>query len=156
MTFEIVSTSPEDTSRIGSSVAKVLEGGEVIELIGDLGAGKTELVRGLVNSLDDGVTVQSPSFTISREYRVGDLTIYHYDFYRLGENPGIVGDEIAEALEDPKGVVVTEWAAQDAVHLPTDRLTIQFSLDGDNRRLAIRAGGKRSQDVIKSLREDLA
>lgn len=108
----------------------------------------------MVSSLDADATVQSPSFTISREYQTDNLNIYHYDFYRLGDEPGIVADEIAEALEDKKGVVITEWADKGALPLPNDRLTIRISMVDENRKLLLQSAGKTSQSLLHEIMEN--
>lgn len=115
--------------RIGSN----LKGGETIELIGDLGSGKTAFVRGLVQGMDSKDEVRSPSFTLSNRYVAGDLTLHHFDFYRLNE-PGIMRRELAEVLEDPKASVVIEWADPVRAALPDERLTIHITPTGDADR----------------------
>ncbi len=105
----------------------------MIELSSDLGGGKTTFVRGLARGAGSDEAVASPSFTISRVYKAGQLTIHHYDFYRLGE-AGLMSQELAEVLGDPQAVVVVEWAhAVDQV-LPNDRIIIQLHHTGDSRR----------------------
>lgn len=117
---------------VGGEIAQNLRGGDVIELIGDVGAGKTTLTKGIARGLGVEDPVQSPTFTISREYR-GDrgLRLVHYDFYRLRE-AGVMADELAEVLHDPQTVTIVEWAeAVDAV-LPRARLTLKISLVSDD------------------------
>jgi tRNA threonylcarbamoyladenosine biosynthesis protein TsaE len=110
-----------------------LRGGEVIELVSDLGGGKTTFVRGLARGMGSRDTVTSPSFTLSNHYSSDRLTLYHFDFYRLGE-PGIMRDELAELLHDSKSVVVVEWADIVEDVLPADRLTIRINATGDESR----------------------
>lgn len=99
----------------------------------DLGGGKTTFTRGLVQGTGSVDKVASPTFTLSREYDAPRFTIAHFDFYRLGE-AGIVGDELAEVINDPAYVTVVEWG--DIVHdiLPADRLTIGITQLGDESR----------------------
>ncbi|HEX5744437.1 MAG TPA: tRNA (adenosine(37)-N6)-threonylcarbamoyltransferase complex ATPase subunit type 1 TsaE [Candidatus Saccharimonadales bacterium] len=110
-----------------------LRGGEAIELIGDLGAGKTAFVRGLAKGMGSDDTVRSPSFTISNRYRSGKLTMHHFDFHRL-DGPGIIKRELAEILSDPRAVAVVEWG--DAVRdvLPRKHLAIRITATGDESR----------------------
>lgn len=110
-----------------------LRGGEAIELIGDLGAGKTAFVRGLAEGMGSKDSVRSPSFTISNRYRSGKLTMHHFDFHRL-DDPGILRRELAEILSDPQAVAVVEWG--DAVRnvLPHEHLTIRIAATGDESR----------------------
>jgi tRNA threonylcarbamoyladenosine biosynthesis protein TsaE len=110
-----------------------LRGGAVIELVSDLGGGKTTFTRGLVRGAGSRDRVASPTFTISREYGAPEFTIAHFDFYRLGE-AGIVADELAEVAGDPRHVTVVEWG--EIVHdvLPADRLTVRLQLTGEDTR----------------------
>lgn len=104
-------------------------------MVSDLGGGKTTFVRGLARGIGSQDPVRSPSFTLSNEYRANDLTLHHFDFYRL-EEPGIMRDELSEVLQDPKAVVAVEWGniVQDV--LPAERLTIKIKATGsDNRKL---------------------
>ena len=79
-----VSSSPEETRTIGSELAGNARAGTVLSLIGDLGAGKTEFVKGLALGLGIDGAITSPTFTILHEYRGGRLPLFHMDFYRLG------------------------------------------------------------------------
>ncbi|HVI60737.1 MAG TPA: tRNA (adenosine(37)-N6)-threonylcarbamoyltransferase complex ATPase subunit type 1 TsaE [Candidatus Saccharimonadales bacterium] len=118
---------------MAADLGRKLRGGEVIELVSDLGGGKTTFVRGLAAGLGSRDSVRSPSFTLSNLYRAKDLTLYHLDFYRLDE-PGILRDELAEVLADPKAVVAVEWANIIEDVLPARRLTVTFRVTGDDER----------------------
>lgn len=110
-----------------------MQGGEVIELASDLGGGKTAFTRGLAKGMGSTDTVHSPSFTLCDQYQGGELVIYHFDFYRLSE-PGIMRQELAEAVADPNGVVVVEWADIVEDVLPVERLAIQITVTGETSR----------------------
>lgn len=110
-----------------------LRGGEVIELLSDLGGGKTTFVRGLAQGMGSGDAVRSPSFTLSNQYRANKLTLHHFDFYRL-EEPGIMERELAEVLEDPRAVVVIEWGGIAEVILPAKRLSVTIRPTGETSR----------------------
>lgn len=129
--------------RLGAKLGAVLHGGEVIELVGDVGAGKTTLTRGIADGLGVNESIQSPTFTISREYEARDnLRLVHYDLYRLQE-AGIMNDDIAEAMHDPSTVVVVEWAGVVNDTLPEDRCTISIrpvATDMQARQVAIKVG----------------
>lgn len=133
VTWQITSTSSEATEQLAENLGRKLCGGEVIELISDVGGGKTTFVRGLARGLGSPDKVASPTFTISREYRAGDRTLYHFDFYRLAQ-AGIMADELAELLDDPKAIVVVEWADVVENVLPPDRLAIQITATGEHER----------------------
>lgn len=134
-TLQISSEGSEQTEQIAENLARHLKGGEVIELVSDLGGGKTTFVRGLARGLGSIDHVSSPTFKICNIYTTKEgKHIYHYDFYRLTE-PELIGYELTEALEDEGAVVVVEWANIVTDVLPTKRLGIfieQTSNEGRN------------------------
>ncbi|MGH7194808.1 MAG: tRNA (adenosine(37)-N6)-threonylcarbamoyltransferase complex ATPase subunit type 1 TsaE [Candidatus Saccharimonadales bacterium] len=132
-TWQTISTDLEDTLETAMRIGRKLRGGEIIELVGDLGAGKTAFVRGLAKGMGSSDDVSSPSFTLGNRYRAGRLTLYHFDFHRLDE-PGIMRRELAETVEDPAVVVVVEWADSVRSVIPDDRLTINITAAGENER----------------------
>lgn len=106
----------------------------VLELIGDVGSGKTTFTRGLASGLKIQDHITSPSFTISKSYALptgGHLI--HYDFYRLTD-PGLMIEDLYENLQNPKNIVVIEWGKSIANILPDDRTTISISYTPDNYR----------------------
>ena len=139
---------------LGKALGATLRGNEVIELIGDLGTGKTLLVRGIAEGIQSNDIVQSPSFTISRVYKGTDMEIQHYDFYRLGDNPGILKAELAESLSDPRVAVITEWANSVEDVLPEDRLVISITYQQSekSRKLTFRPTGEKSVHLIEALK----
>lgn len=119
----------------GATLGERLTGNETIELVGDVGAGKTTFVKGLARGLGVDEDVQSPSFTISRVYDGRDgIVLAHYDFYRLGE-AGILSEDLAESLHDDKTVTVIEWSGIVSDALPDDRIRISFMTTAEDRRL---------------------
>jgi tRNA threonylcarbamoyladenosine biosynthesis protein TsaE len=133
LTSKIISTSAGQTEQLGEQLGSKLKGGEVIELVSDLGGGKTTFVRGLARGLGSSDKVSSPSFTLSNEYRASNLTLHHFDFYRLNE-PGIMREELAEILADPQAVTVVEWADIVEEVLPVEKLTVHLRATGENSR----------------------
>lgn len=118
----------------GAAIGRLLKGGEVIELVGDVGAGKTTFVKGLARGLEIDDDVQSPSFTISRVYQARDeLRLVHYDFYRLGE-AGVMAADLDEAMQDPQTITVIEWADIVEGVLPDDRIRIQIQAQSETSR----------------------
>lgn len=138
--------------RLGEKLGVLLKGGEVIELIGDVGAGKTTLVKGIAKGLAVNEDVQSPSFTISRVYDARNgLMLAHYDFYRL-HDAGIMANELHETLHDPKTITIVEWA--DIVNgvLPEDRTTIRITSPTEtSRSLTFSGKGNASELLLKEL-----
>ena len=142
--------------RLGVAIGQAVSGGEVLELVGDIGAGKTTLTKGIAKALDINEPVQSPTFTISRVYdSPRGLRLVHYDFYRLGE-AGIMGDEISEAV-DNDSVVVVEWAGAVDGDLPEDRLVVKITTISEEERLVeFHPGGKKSTELWQKIKENLA
>ena len=132
--FEREINSTEEMIEFGKEIGSNLEGGSVLELIGDVGAGKTTFTKGLALSLGVLETVQSPTFTISRVYEGDNLTLSHYDFYRLNDY-GIMKMELAENLSDPQNITVVEWAGELADILPKKHLKLIFESISEDKRL---------------------
>ena len=122
----INSFSPEDTLRIAEQMGKNIIGGEVIELVSDLGGGKTTFVRGLAIGMGSKDGVRSPSFGIEHIYKAGRFKLHHMDFYRL-EDPGIMKQALTEAMEERDTVIVVEWADIVRHVLPSKRMTVELS-----------------------------
>ncbi|OVE79291.1 tRNA (adenosine(37)-N6)-threonylcarbamoyltransferase complex ATPase subunit type 1 TsaE [bacterium G20] len=139
MIFETVSTSSDDTERLGQLLGSLLKSPEVIELRADLGGGKTTFVRGLARGLRSKDMVSSPTFTLNKIYKTKNLEIHHFDFYRLND-AGVVADQLAESLENPKVITVVEWSDIVQNVLPTDRLSIEFKMmpnSSEERKISI-------------------
>lgn len=132
--FEREINSTEEMIEFGKEIGSNLEGGSVLELIGDVGAGKTTFTKGLALGLGVLETVHSPTFTISRVYEGDNLTLSHYDFYRLNDY-GIMKMELAENLSDPQNITVVEWAGELADILPEKHLKLIFESVSEDKRL---------------------
>jgi tRNA threonylcarbamoyladenosine biosynthesis protein TsaE len=104
-----ISHSPADTESLGERFGRAAKRGLVIALSGDLGAGKTQFVRGLARGLGISGRVHSPTFTLVNEYGGGRLKLFHLDLYRLETAEQILSAGIEEYLS-PDGVSVVEWA----------------------------------------------
>ena len=107
--MEFISHSPAETESLGESWGRAAQCGLVIALSGDLGAGKTQLVRGLARGLGVTTRVHSPTFTLVNEYNSGRLKLFHLDLYRLETPEQLYSAGIEEFLK-PDGVAVIEWA----------------------------------------------
>lgn len=124
--------SEQEMLELGRRYASDLVFPAVIELVGDVGAGKTTFVRGLADGLGVKEPVTSPSFTISKTYALPEGgRLVHYDFYRLPE-PGLMADDLAENLADEKSVVVIEWgeSVNDLLPKKHSRVEIKYSEEG--------------------------
>jgi hydrolase, P-loop family len=114
----------------------------VIELVGDVGAGKTTFTKGLARGLEITEEITSPTFTISKVYENSrGQKLVHYDFYRL-ENPGIMVEDLFENLQDPHTVTVIEWADTVSEILPANHLRLEILINDD---------GSRTLNLIKNL-----
>lgn len=122
----------------------------MIELVSDLGGGKTTFVRGLAKGIASADNVSSPTFTLSNQYTGEKLIMHHFDFYRLQE-AGIMRDELAEILADQQNVTIVEWA--DIVNdvLPVDRLTIRITATGEQSRHYDFYGNDTQRHLVKDL-----
>lgn len=107
--MEIFSHSPAETEALGEKFGRAAARGLVIALSGDLGAGKTQFVRGLARGLGISSRVHSPTFTLVNEYGGGRLKLFHLDLYRL-ETPEQIWSAGIEEFLKPDGVAVVEWA----------------------------------------------
>ena len=104
-----ISRSPEETRALGESWGKEATTGLAIGLTGDLGAGKTELVKGIARGLAIKDKVLSPTFALIHEYSGGRLPLFHIDLYRLESASQIIGAGLEEYFYHPAGVTVVEW-----------------------------------------------
>ncbi|MEH7098089.1 tRNA (adenosine(37)-N6)-threonylcarbamoyltransferase complex ATPase subunit type 1 TsaE [Neobacillus vireti] len=146
--FEITTSNDSDTSQFAERLAKYLQPGDVIALEGDLGAGKTTFTKGLAKGLEVKKTVNSPTFTIIKEYR-GRLPLYHMDVYRVADAYEDLGfDEYFEG----EGVTVVEWAHLIKEQLPEERLTIFLYHQGpDQRKIVLKPKGQRYEQLCKEI-----
>ena len=141
-----------DMQAFGARIGALLRGGEVIELVGDVGAGKTTLTKGICRGAGVDEDVQSPTFTLSRVYESNDnRRIVHYDFYRL-HDPGVMAMELAESVADPRTTTVVEWADVVSGVLPEDTLVIRIvSPTETTRQVTLEAGGPRAAALVGGL-----
>jgi tRNA threonylcarbamoyladenosine biosynthesis protein TsaE len=105
----LISRSPEETLALGQEWGRMAQRGWVIGLSGDLGAGKTQLVKGIACGLGTSVRVHSPTFVLLNEYDGGRLPLFHLDLYRLNNPEDVIGAGLEEYLINPDGITVVEW-----------------------------------------------
>lgn len=146
---ELISTSDLITTSFGEQLGKKLSGGELIELTGDLGSGKTTFLKGIAKGLGITQPISSPTFTISRVYQIGDKRFHHFDFYRI-DSSDIVALEIAEAVSDPKSIVAVEWAEHIKDSLPKEYLSVSLkAVDEGTCRLELTAYGPKHEKLLE-------
>jgi tRNA threonylcarbamoyladenosine biosynthesis protein TsaE len=137
-TVTYISHSPAETESLGEAWGRQARPGSVVALNGDLGAGKTQWVRGAARGLGIPARVHSPTFTLVNEYRGGRLKLFHLDLYRL-ETPAQLLSAGLEEYLSPDGVAVIEWAerAFATQSRPPGLLTVQFEITSDGERKLI-------------------
>lgn len=126
--------TPEATFEWGRALAENLQGGDVVALCGQLGAGKTQATKGIVAGLGSSAAVTSPTFTLVHEYSDGRLPIFHFDFYRMDSAQEVLTVGWDDILDEP-GVVIIEWADLFPELLPPHTRWFQFSAQEDGSRL---------------------
>jgi tRNA threonylcarbamoyladenosine biosynthesis protein TsaE len=146
--------SPEETDRVARALGRLVQPGDAIGLVGELGAGKTRFVAGLAAGLGlpEHVRVTSPTFTILNQLRGGRLPLYHADLYRIASAAEL--DHIGfDDLWGGDGVVAIEWCDRFPI-LPADHLIVQLRIVGDDERaLDAEAHGARSQSLAAAWNE---
>ncbi len=131
------SRSAAETEALGARIAERLGPGDVVVVSGEVGAGKTTLVRGACRALGVEEPVTSPTFTIGHRYRGGRIPVSHLDLYRLesleGEDPGLLDDYLS-----PDGVAFIEWPAAAESHLGPRALEVRLRhAGGDTRTIEV-------------------
>ncbi len=135
------SKSVEETIATGRSYGQNAAKGDVFALIGDLGAGKTQFVKGFVAGLGSSAEVTSPTFVLVHEYRDGRLPVYHFDFYRLDDSDAVLRLGFDDYVFGD-GVSLIEWADRYPDLIPKEAKWLSFELEGENARV-IREGKSR-------------
>lgn len=151
----LVLNSRRETELIGKSIGRVLREGDVIALIGDLGAGKTALVHGIVSGLDAPPSVvTSPTFMLMHRYH-GRVPLIHMDLYRLSSLEEAEAVGLAEVFTDD-AVTAVEWADRFPTLLPSDRLELRLShRTFTSRSIQFMAQGTRSRSLLARIRKAL-
>jgi tRNA threonylcarbamoyladenosine biosynthesis protein TsaE len=148
---EIPSFSPLETEQIGSWLGELFTKGDVIALSGELGTGKTTLVRGMARGMRlEAGEVASPSFTLVNEY-LGPLPLFHLDLYRLHDEKELLAIDF-EGYIRGEGVVVIEWADRIPQAVPPDAfwITLRYRA-ADHREIVAQARGARYELLIEEL-----
>ncbi|MDD5298515.1 MAG: tRNA (adenosine(37)-N6)-threonylcarbamoyltransferase complex ATPase subunit type 1 TsaE [Rhodocyclaceae bacterium] len=123
----------------------------VIYLCGDLGAGKTTLVRGLLRALGHGGKVKSPTYTLVELYTVSNLNLYHFDFYRLNQPEEYLDAGLDEYFQG-SGVCLVEWPDKAAPYVAAPDLRLELVLDGAGRQASLRAESGKGASCLSAMR----
>lgn len=161
LTLDIISHSAAQTQRLGMRLGELLSGGELILLNGHLGTGKTTLTQGLAQGMGITENVNSPTFTLLKEYRARSntatrqgLRLYHFDLYRL-DHPEEIIDLGFEDYFYGNGVSVVEWAEKADLYWPTDHLNIRMKMLSETKRgLLFTAVGPRYCELLRQFQKN--
>ncbi len=152
-TLDFISHSEAQTRRFGLRLAKHLQPGDILALVGEIGSGKTRWIQGVCQGLGVTDPVVSPTFTLVNEYQ-GRYPVYHIDLYRLGN----IDEMLTFGLEDylyGSGISLIEWADRAADLLPAGYLTIELHhLEETKRRIVMRPMGQRYVALLNTFKED--
>lgn len=139
--MKIITHSSKETIGLGERLGKRLQGGEVVCLFGDLGAGKTTLVKGIAKSLEITKRLLSPTYIIVRHYPINHKTaktLYHIDLYRIKNVAETMDLGLKDWLSDKSAIVVIEWSERLEYLLPSDKIDIHFQyIDEYTREITI-------------------
>ena len=166
-TLDSISHSPAQTQRLGARLGELLQGGELILLNGQLGTGKTTFTQGLAQGLGIGEQVNSPTFTLLKEYkrrqpfngkqdglRKHMPALYHFDLYRL-DDPGEIFDLGFDDYFEGNGVCVVEWAEKADLYWPTNHLNIRLKILSETKRgLLFTAIGPRYCELLRKFQKN--
>lgn len=153
--FSVITSSPEQTWRIGETLGRLLKAGDTVCLYGDLGSGKTNLSYGIALGLEvRDQYITSPTFTFVNEYE-GRLPLYHLDLYRIKDPEELENIGFDEYVESD-GVALIEWAERAEGDLPVQRLSIYLStVDETGREIGFLAEGERYESLLEELKKEL-
>jgi tRNA threonylcarbamoyladenosine biosynthesis protein TsaE len=139
------------TEALGAALAGGVAPGRVLHLRGDLGTGKTTLVRGLLRTLGHAGRVKSPSYTLVEPYKVSSLNLYHFDFYRFKDRSEWLSSGFREYF-NPDSVCVVEWPEKAGDLLAAPDLEVQLQFAGAGRRAIVDACSPAGEAWLSSLR----
>ncbi len=156
LNIEIDCDDEAATDRLGACIAKAVVEGMVIELNGQLGSGKTRLVRAICEALGVEITqVNSPTFVLLQQYTDGRIPVAHFDTYRLGDTDEFLAIGAAEFTNSSEWLCLIEWAERVAECLPEDRLRIDISATSVNaRHFVLSSTGRLSAALLQRIRQN--
>lgn len=145
-----ITKNQEETIAVGEKLGKLLKPGDVVLLTGDLSAGKTTFTKGIGKAIGVKKIINSPTFTIVKEYRGDEFTLYHLDLYRLD---GLNQDFDLEEYIQSDGICVIEWPYQVKELIPDEYIKVSLKLTGEsNRNIEITFVGDRYKDLEEVLK----
>jgi tRNA threonylcarbamoyladenosine biosynthesis protein TsaE len=151
MTIDLKLPDAAATARLGSALAAGIAPGRVLHLSGDLGTGKTTLVRGLLRALGVHGPVKSPTYTWVEPYSISSLDLYHFDFYRLSNKNEWIESGLREYFR-PDAVCIVEWPERAGAALPMPDVSIQLTHEDESRGARLEARSPAGEAWLSSLR----
>ena len=141
-----------ETIYLGAIMANILTGGELVYLQGELGAGKTTFVRGLLNALGYLGNVKSPTYTLVEPYLIAGIDVYHFDLYRIND-PGELEAMGIRDYCDGKSICLFEWAEKGASVLRKSDITLLFSYHSLGREVEIKSSSIIGKKILEFLKK---
>lgn len=142
---------PKAMEALGADLYRSAKSGMVICLSGDLGAGKTTLVRGFLRAMQYQGTVKSPTYTLVEPYELEESKVYHFDFYRLNDPAELEYMGVRDYFEEMAYCLI-EWPEKAAGWLPVADLTISFAINHEERKVVINANTERGIEALQRLK----
>lgn len=134
MREEYVTSSSEETQNLGERFSRELKMGDFVAFYGDLGSGKTTFIQGLAKGLGIIRRIISPTFIITRHYKINNGSFYHIDLYRTESKHDFLGVGLDQIIEDKNNIVALEWAEKMGELLPKKRIDINIQYLSNNKR----------------------
>ncbi len=138
------------TVNFGAKVATAIEGGEIIFLKGDLGAGKTTFVRGFLNALGHSGNVKSPTYTLIEPYSINGRNIYHFDLYRINDPEELEAMGIRDYC-DGESICLYEWPEQGQGVLPDADIILSLSHADSGREVEIESNSAKGRQILSRI-----
>lgn len=157
-TLEFISRNATQTQRLGERLGALLQGGDTLALVGELGTGKTVFAQGVGKGWGALSLLTSPSFVLIRRHErpQNTLKLYHVDLYRLNSLREVRNLGLEELLGDPQAICIVEWAGRATAVFPEECLWVTLrGLDESRRSLIFRARGRRHRDLLQQFRKEI-
>ena len=152
MTVDLKLADADATARLGGGLAAGIAPGRVLHLSGELGTGKTTLVRGLLRALGVAGPIKSPTYAWVEPYSISSLDLYHFDFYRLADRNAWLSSGLREYFR-PDAACIVEWPERAGDLLPAPDLAVRLHYDGSARRGELQSYSSAGDGWLASLRQ---
>lgn len=143
-------SSAEEMETLGGQIGKAMVGGEIIHLQGELGAGKTTLVRGLLHALGHAGKVKSPTYTLVENYELDSFVVFHFDLYRLNDPEELEDMGIRDYCHN-KAVCLFEWPEQGKGVVPEADILVQIEYHESGRKLELGSLTEKGSTILRNI-----